>query len=255
MKDNAMQSNSSPVRENKNIILYVHGFCIDGSGYAMPELIDYVSTNVSGASQCKIIQARYNSWDYTFVEVAEQLMQKYGQELAQAAQCYAVCHSMGGVVARQMNVLGANFNAVVTLDTPHEGTARWVKQISEVGELFGARGAGSLEPGSDELEALNSQDGAYRASYHFVGVTYQGVSFNDNDTVVERPSQLGENIGDEIQRYVIQLDFGIVIVPQMIGKECPHNSLFTYPNGDNPLLTSTADTSLLLAALQNAIRL
>lgn len=245
-------------RSDNGLIVYLHGFNPVGEGYRMPKLIDYLIRQVPNANYCSSIAPMYETYSHTFVEIADLLMRQYGQKISAFRRRYAVCHSMGGVIARQMNLLGANFDAVVTLNTPHDGTANWVNGLSSI---FKTRGGLSIASGSPDLNDLNNCDQAFHARYHFVGVSYHGKAplsplfpcANDNDTVVERPSQLAENLGSHIHRYPINLDFGDKFAPEFIGSECPHNSLFSFPCGDNP--NAEGDTTPLSYALRKAIQI
>ncbi len=246
---------------DRDLIVYLHGFDFTGHGYAMPKLTDYVNRNVPGASACTTWAPLFNSRDYTFLSVAHQLVHQ-SAALPRYRRRFAICHSMGGVIARQLNLLGANFDAIVTLNSPHEGTAGWTMALT----WFVCEASKSLLPLSADLANLNARDGQFRGRYHFVGVWYHGLSptvvpmpphDNDNDTLIERVSQTGDHLGADIQRYRVKLEFGWTSARPAIGvgpgaEMGPHNTLVTYPDGDNPM--ARADTSPLASALRNAIR-
>jgi len=242
-----------------DLIVYLHGYDLTGQGYDMPRLREYVRTHVPGADRCAWWAPLYNSVDLPF-PVAAQRLAEASQALPSYRRRFAVCHSMGGLVARQLNLMGAGFEAVVTLATPHEGTAGWV--VTPPGSAL------SMSPTlSQDLQNINASDAALRSRVHAVGVRYRGRSLveprdtkeHDDDTLIQLASQLGTNLHFQ-NWYAVRMDFGDLVAPQaMLGfiplelRENPHHVLVNYPEGDHPM--ARMSTAPLLTALVRAIRL
>ena len=244
----------------RNRIIYIHGFDFEAKGYLMPELEKLVRQTLPNTNNPAWVEhwsplkdTRNNS----FKEVAEQLAEEIRDGGAYERQ-YAVCHSMGGLIARQLCLLpGVHLDGILTISSPHEGTADWV----DLGSWWLGRGPQSLMQGSSDLRELNQLDYAFHRKYHFVGVQCYGLSgvyfgLNDNDTVVERASQQGVNLGDDINRYNLIANYGNNLVPQGPSgdKLCPHNFVIDHAI-DTVLGHISFDKAQLELAIQNCIKL
>lgn len=243
---------------SKNLIIYIHGFDADHDGYYMPELVKLVNTIVPNAADetlTTIKQPRFDSRNFTFNECARKLIQSVGST-SEYKKKFAVCHSMGGLIARQMEVYGFRFDGVLTLNTPHEGTAAW----TNIGSWACGPGPQSMLPISKDLENLNKMDVICRDHYHFVGVKCYGISGlgspipipqeHQNDTLVELASQLGTGLEGGMSQYELRLDYHVSFVPQAITGVSghPHSFVVEHPFGgtDYPSFDNTP--------LKNAIR-
>jgi pimeloyl-ACP methyl ester carboxylesterase len=123
--------------------------------------------------------------------------------------------SMGGLVARQMVADGFSCRALVTIATPHQGTAPWVPPHSP--------GTWALSRWSTHLRALNTNpaDKACRSRYHFFAVTYRDrLGYHDDDSIVTARSALGASLGPVAQRKKIQLNYGQELGRRILGS--PH---------------------------------
>jgi pimeloyl-ACP methyl ester carboxylesterase len=123
--------------------------------------------------------------------------------------------SMGGLVARQMVADGFRCHALLTIATPHGGTAPWVPPHSP--------GTWALSRWSTRLRALNANpaDKACRRRYHFFAVTYRDrLGYHDDDSIVTARSALGANLGPIAQRKKIQLNYGQELGRRVLGS--PH---------------------------------
>jgi pimeloyl-ACP methyl ester carboxylesterase len=123
--------------------------------------------------------------------------------------------SMGGLVARQMVADGFSCQALISIATPHQGTAPWVPPHSP--------GTWALSRWSTRLRALNSNsaDKECRSRYHFFAVTYRDrLGYHDDDSIVTARSALGASLGPIAQRKKIQLNYGQDLGRRILGS--PH---------------------------------
>ena len=258
-----MTSMLPPANGAQDLIVYIHGFDITGNGYEMPQLVRYINENVPGAAHCATWSPIYNSRDHSFLE-ATRLLMAVSQTLPTYRRRFAVCHSMGGVVARQLNLFGANFETIVTLNTPHQGTAFWTSALT----IATVRGGQSLLPNSSDLHALNRDDGHLRGRLHCVGVFYRGFvqtwpipsipwsTDHDDDTLIQRASQMADGLENVASRHWTRMDYGLAAPVQSIGWDSthsPHAALVEFPWGNHPHVRF--DTAPMLAALRTALRL
>lgn len=123
--------------------------------------------------------------------------------------------SMGGLVARQIVADGFPCHALVSICTPHEGTARWVPPHSP--------GTWALSRWSTRLRTLNANpaDKACRSRYYFFAITYRDrLGYHDDDSIVTARSALGASLGAVAQRKKIQLNYGQELGRRIMGS--PH---------------------------------
>jgi pimeloyl-ACP methyl ester carboxylesterase len=251
----------------RNRIIYIHGYEPHGQGYTMPAIESLVRSTLPNTCYSSYVEhwsPLMDTRNHTFKEVAEQLAQEIRDGGAYEKQ-YAVCHSMGGLIARQMCLMpGVKLDGIVTLCSPHEGVADWMEKSIQVGrEWFAGRGPLSLLKGHPDLRELNDSAARFRGNNHFVGVKCHGhsgpqfwVLDHDNDTVVEHVSQQGAHVSGNIQRYTMVVDYGSNNVPQgLVGdKLCPHNFVVEqaeYPSQDH----ISFDNAPLISAIRNCIKL
>lgn len=246
----------------RNLITYIHGFDPDHDGYLMPELKKLVESVVPNAANKDLTfswEPRKDTCAYTFKQVAEQLARSMSN-VGNYEKHYAVCHSMGGLIARQLMVMGIRFDGIITINSPHEGTALW----SSSGSWLLGAGPQSLLPISEDLHALNISDEVDRHRYHFVGVECYGISGaiiglpqgHKNDTLVELSSQLGESLGQDIKRYTIKVDYQNTHVPQAtMSIPChPHSFVIDHAM-DGTFRNIYFDNAPLKEAIRNCIEI
>ncbi|TNC93675.1 MAG: hypothetical protein FD121_1665, partial [Gallionellaceae bacterium] len=195
-------------------IIYLHGFEGHGIGYTMPQLENLIRQTVPGANNDSLVEhwsPLKNTKEFTFVEVAEQLASDIRNGGAYEKQ-YAVCHSMGGIIARQLCVLGIHFDGVLTIGSPHIGTAWWING----GNWFSGRGPMSIADYSEDLKRLNRSDAAHAHKYSFVGIAcygkapgvFQPAKPHQNDTISELFSQFGGGTVGSRNTYELTVDYG-----------------------------------------------
>lgn len=123
-----------------------------------------------------------------FVVVAREIANLIGAAPWGTRNVHFFGYSMGGLVARQVAVLGIEPRSLVTYCTPNLGTAAWVPTPTA--------GAMSMAPWSADLRALNENPGdrQLRGRYHTIGFSYarnaDGSDRHYNDGVVEVDSAL-----------------------------------------------------------------
>lgn len=248
---------------NKNLIVYIHGFDKDYDGYFMPELkrlVEVVVPNAADQNLTTVKQPRFDSRNYSFAQCAQRLVGDLSNE-GPYNKKFAICHSMGGLIARQMETYGFGFDGVLTINSPHEGTAAW----TNVGSWALGDGPKSLLPISKDLELLNKRDVICRKHYHFVGVKCYGISGaitglplpdeHRNDTLVELASQLGTGLEGGISQYELRLDYHLRFVPQAVlgTPNNPHTFVIEHPFGDTDY--PSFDNGPLKEAIKNCIKI
>lgn len=245
-------------------IIYIHGYEAKGKGYLMPAIESLVRRTLPNTNKPDWVEhwsPLSDTKKFTFKEVAEQLAKIIREGGAYEKQ-YAVCHSMGGLIARQMCLMpGVRFDGILTLCSPHEGTARWISVGSDHADWYFGAGPKSLIAESPDLRALNESDEKYHRLYHCVGVQCFGKTIlhnglNENDTVVELKSQHLNSLNSTIQRYTMCVDYGNNDVPQgaTADKLCPHNFVVDHAV-DTAHGHISFDNSPLINAIRNCIKL
>jgi pimeloyl-ACP methyl ester carboxylesterase len=144
----------------------------------------------------------YDSHDHSFRESANDIAAFLERQGLARSSMLLIGYSMGGVVARQMAADGFPCAALVTVCAPHRGTAAWVPTPN--------KGSLSIAPHSEDIRNLNAMysDRKLRGRYYFHAVTYTDIrGYQDNDTVVEKTSALGLELGPEIHRHAIHLSY------------------------------------------------
>ncbi len=256
------------------LISYIHGWSLSGNPYDLPSVQRLVEATLAqqgyDPAQIQISSQSVHMKDtrnYTFIQCSHQLMQTgWMQNGAGFDRHYAVCHSMGGLVARTMMVLGYRFDGVLTINSPHRGTAGWTTGGSIIGSVFVGPGAQSMMNISQDLGWLNETDGALRSRLYCVGVRCYGVGpvnigppiphTHDNDTLIEMASQLGAGLGDAVHRYEIMVNYGLNFVPQACAATPghPHNFVVDFAaEGGNGMVGF--DNGPLRQAIADCIRL
>ncbi|WP_088311381.1 hypothetical protein [Novosphingobium sp. B 225] len=256
------------------LISYIHGWSLSGNPYDLPSVQRLVDATLAqqgiNPAAIQISSQSVHMKDtrnYTFIQCAHQLMQTgWMQNGAGFDRHYAVCHSMGGLVARTMMVLGYRFDGVLTLNTPHHGTAGWTTGGSIVGSVFVGPGAQSMMNISQDLRWLNETDGPLRDRLYCLGVRCHGIGpvslgppipwTHDNDTLIEYASQTAAGLGDAVRRYGTLVDYGVNFVPQACAATPghPHNFVidFAAEQGSGPF---KFDNTPLRQAIVDCIRL
>ncbi|MEQ1914372.1 MAG: hypothetical protein HOP24_05000 [Sideroxydans sp.] len=248
----------------RNRIIYIHGYEHHGQGYTMPAIESLVRSTIPNTCYSSYVEhwsPLMDTRNHTFKEVAEQLAQKIRDGGAYEKQ-YAVCHSMGGLIARQMCLMpGVRFDGILTLCSPHEGTASWISVGSNYADWYFGAGPKSLIAESPDLRLLNESDEKHHRLYHCVGVECFGKTIlhnglNENDSVVELKSQHLHNSNSPIQRYTMRVDYGNHDVPQGAtgDKLCPHNFVVDHAE-DTSQGHISFDNTPLINAIRNCIKL
>jgi pimeloyl-ACP methyl ester carboxylesterase len=160
-------------------------------------------------------QVEYPTHFRSFAKSAQTIAEALSQQPHEFSRVVLVGFSMGGLVARQMVADGFACDALVTICSPHEGTARWVPPHSP--------GTWALSRWSPLLRALNGNtiDQAARKRYYFFAVTYRDrLGHHEDDGIVTARSALGTGLGKVALRRKIKLNYGNEVGRRILGS--PH---------------------------------
>jgi pimeloyl-ACP methyl ester carboxylesterase len=150
---------------------------------------------------------RYDTQWTTFEENARRITAALDEEalrrdLPGFSDVILVGNSMGGVITRQMIVLGFPCRALLSVCSPHHGPAPWMP--------VPGRGPRSIARWSPGLARLNRHpaDIAHRHRYHLFAVTYNDrLGRHDHDGIVTAHSALGMALGPVARRERIHLRY------------------------------------------------
>jgi pimeloyl-ACP methyl ester carboxylesterase len=150
----------------------------------------------------------YPTHRWNFVRGAREVAATLRQQEVDWSDVILIGYSMGGLVARQMAAEGFPCRALLSICSPHEGTAPWI--------VWPRPGPMSLHRTSTHLRALNHNraDCALRERYHLFALTYRDrIGLHHQDGIVTESSALGCTLGDVAQRCTIELNYGKQLVP------------------------------------------
>jgi pimeloyl-ACP methyl ester carboxylesterase len=179
----------------KGSCVLLHGW--DSTGSDMAPIITALQ-KLPTASGWEFYAWTYDTHFSTFVEAAHTL---FPQTDLLPRPIILLGYSEGGIVARQLVADGLQIKALVTICSPHLGTATWIPTPDF--------GSASVAPSSQDLKNLNSssKDITHRKLYHFFAITCDDLlGHHDDDGVVLAYSALGDRWA-VAERRIINLDY------------------------------------------------
>lgn len=138
---------------NGRSIILVHG--MDDNAKSWDDMLDYFDDH--GISKTNNVWVFQYKWELKIADNGATMKSMINDKQSDGditKDPIIIAHSMGGLVARSYISKGGDFHRLVTLGTPHLGSG--LANLTYIFNWAGVTGVADLAPGSNFLDALNS---------------------------------------------------------------------------------------------------